>query len=212
MVGGLLGAGSFQAWGQETSQVASPKSGKITGIVTAKTDKDITVSGAMHDICFENIRVNDVRQLIHCWIGQDMWGQDSQRGHVDGVLFKNITVTGPDFPRSRLLGFDATHLIENVAFRTFASWAKRFSASKTARYRPTHLCETCVSAAAISRGPSLRLRRAGAGLNVHIIEGRPTRAIPQAEAKLEPPRALGGRDHSFYLLVIIVAGHPVRAD
>jgi hypothetical protein len=117
MVGGLLGAGSFQAWGQETSQVASPKSGKITGIVTAKTDKDITVSGAMHDICFENIRVNDVRQLIHCWIGQDMWGQDSQRGHVDGVLFKNITVTGPDFPRSRLLGFDATHLIENVAFK-----------------------------------------------------------------------------------------------
>jgi hypothetical protein len=76
----------------------------------------VSDSGTMRDIRFENIRVNDVRQLIHCWIGQDMWGRDAQRGHVDGVLFKDITVSGRDFPKSHLLGYDATHLIENVAF------------------------------------------------------------------------------------------------
>jgi hypothetical protein len=43
LVGGLSGIVSFQAQGQETSHTAAPKSGKVTGIVTAKTDKDITV-------------------------------------------------------------------------------------------------------------------------------------------------------------------------
>ena len=76
----------------------------------------VSDSGTMRDIRFENIRVNDVRQLIHCWIGRDMWGHDLQRGRIDGVLFKDIRVTGNDFPRSRLLGCDATHAVENVTF------------------------------------------------------------------------------------------------
>ncbi len=43
LVGGLVGIVSFQARGQETSRSAAPRSGKLTGIVTAKTDRDITV-------------------------------------------------------------------------------------------------------------------------------------------------------------------------
>jgi hypothetical protein len=43
LVGSLSCIVSFQARGQETSHAAAPKSGKVTGIVTAKTDKDITV-------------------------------------------------------------------------------------------------------------------------------------------------------------------------
>ncbi len=43
LAGGLLGTVSLQARGQETSRGATPKSGKVTGIVTAKTGQDITV-------------------------------------------------------------------------------------------------------------------------------------------------------------------------
>ncbi len=43
VAGGLWGIGSFPVRGEESSPSAAPKSGKVTGIVTAKTAKDITV-------------------------------------------------------------------------------------------------------------------------------------------------------------------------
>ncbi len=43
-------------------------------------------------------------------------GHDPQRGHINGVTFKNITVTSPTIPVSRLTGCDAAHQIENVTF------------------------------------------------------------------------------------------------
>lgn len=76
----------------------------------------VSDSGTMRNVRFENIRVHDAKVLICCWIGHDMWGHDAERGHVDGVLFKNITVTGEHFPKSDLVGCDAAHLIENVTF------------------------------------------------------------------------------------------------
>ena len=70
----------------------------------------------MRNIGFENIRVNDATVLFCCWVGKDMWGHDRERGHVDGVLLKDITVGGEHFPKSTLTGCDAAHLVENVAF------------------------------------------------------------------------------------------------
>jgi hypothetical protein len=43
LVAALCAGASLQAWGQETSARSPAKSGKVTGIVTARTDKDITV-------------------------------------------------------------------------------------------------------------------------------------------------------------------------
>ncbi len=43
LAAGLLAGGSLQAWGQESTDKPAAKSGKLTGIDTAKTDKDITV-------------------------------------------------------------------------------------------------------------------------------------------------------------------------
>jgi hypothetical protein len=77
----------------------------------------VSDSGTMSNVRFEDIRVEDCRSaLINCWIGADMWGHDKQRGHVKGVLFKNITAAGKAPPASRLTGCDATHLIEDVTF------------------------------------------------------------------------------------------------
>ncbi len=77
----------------------------------------VSDSGTMSDIRFEDIRLEDVRScLADCWIGSDMWGHDKTRGHINGVTFRNITVTGRNFPVSRLTGFDGSHLIENLTF------------------------------------------------------------------------------------------------
>ncbi len=76
----------------------------------------VSDSGTMRNIRFEDIRVNDARGLFRAWVGKDMWGHDRERGHVDGVLLKDITVTGDRAPKSELSGCDATHLIENVTF------------------------------------------------------------------------------------------------
>ena len=45
-----------------------------------------------------------------------MWGHDKTRGQIKGVTFKDIQVTGPVFPVSKLTGFDNAHLVENVTF------------------------------------------------------------------------------------------------
>lgn len=77
----------------------------------------VSDSGTMRDIRFEGIRVEDCRNtLIDCWIGADMWGHDKTRGRIQGVTFKDITVTGKTFPALKLSGCDATHLVENVRF------------------------------------------------------------------------------------------------
>jgi len=75
----------------------------------------VSDSGTMSNICFENIRVDDVNDtLINCWIGADMWGKDNIRGNIKGVVFKDISVTGGNFPLSKISGFDETHMVEDV--------------------------------------------------------------------------------------------------
>jgi len=44
LVAGLFAGISLPAWGQETFAKPTAKSGRLTGIVTARTDKDITVN------------------------------------------------------------------------------------------------------------------------------------------------------------------------
>ena len=77
----------------------------------------VSDAGTMRNIRFENICCEDVRNtLINCWIGADTWGHDQNRGQIQGVLFKDIRVTGPTFPVSKLTGFDEAHRVEDVTF------------------------------------------------------------------------------------------------
>jgi hypothetical protein len=72
-------------------------------------------SGTVSNVRFENIRLEDVKtKLLFCWIGKERWGQDSERGHLKNVTFKNITVTGNNFPVSEFSGFDEDHLVDGV--------------------------------------------------------------------------------------------------
>ena len=55
-----------------------------------------------------------VPRLLVIEIVKNVWSRDENRGSVDGVTARNITVTGPHHPSSRVGGFDANHMARNV--------------------------------------------------------------------------------------------------
>ncbi|UXP32617.1 glycosyl hydrolase family 28 protein [Reichenbachiella agarivorans] len=89
------------------------------------------------DVTFQDIRVEEARRLISCWIGKTRWTESEERGNVRNVTFKNITATSApidttltgfqdgtdwktyiirDHASMQLTGFDDTHTVENVIF------------------------------------------------------------------------------------------------
>lgn len=82
------------------------------GVLGIKVGDRATVS----DVCFDDIRVEDARvQLLKLLIDSE-FSRDTERGHIKGVVFRNIALTGGDFVPSTLFGFDADHGIEDVTF------------------------------------------------------------------------------------------------
>lgn len=94
-------------------------------------------SAVISDITFQNIRVEEARRLISCWIGTTRWTKTKERGHVKNVVFRDIIATSApidptlkgfqdgsdwkpyiikDHASMILNGFDKDHLIENVLF------------------------------------------------------------------------------------------------
>lgn len=65
------------------------------------------------NIRFENLRIEESPRLISLWIDKAFWTRDEQRGHIDGVVFRNIVAPAA---RIELNGFDAEHAVENVLF------------------------------------------------------------------------------------------------
>jgi hypothetical protein len=55
-----------------------------------------------------------VPRLLVIEIVHNEWSRDNVQGTVDGVTMRNVTVTGPHFPSSRIGGFDANHDVKNV--------------------------------------------------------------------------------------------------
>jgi hypothetical protein len=89
------------------------------------------------DVTFQNIRIEEARRLISCWIGKTRWTESEERGNVRNVIFKDITATSApidstltgfqdgtdwkpyiikDHASMRLIGFDEKHTIEGVIF------------------------------------------------------------------------------------------------
>lgn len=75
-------------------------------------------SAPVKNVTFENIRIEEARRLMSVWIGKAVWSKEAERGHVDGVIFRNIqsvpsAVAGP---LADLVGFDAEHAVHDVRF------------------------------------------------------------------------------------------------
>jgi hypothetical protein len=80
------------------------------------------------NVRFENIRVEESPRLISLWIDKAFWTRDNERGHIDGVVFKNIQAVANPL-RVELHGFDATHAVENVSFENVVVNGKPLSAA-----------------------------------------------------------------------------------
>jgi len=72
-------------------------------------------SARVSHVRFENLRIEESPRLISLWIDKASWTRDSERGHIDGVAFKNIQAVA-DPLRVELHGFNETHAVENVLF------------------------------------------------------------------------------------------------
>ena len=73
-------------------------------------------SARISNVRFENLRIEESPRLISLWINKATWTRDNERGHIDGVEFKNIRATAMP-PRVELLGFDVDHAVANVRFQ-----------------------------------------------------------------------------------------------
>jgi len=68
------------------------------------------------NVRFENIRIEEARRCISVWIGKAVWSRDPERGHIQGVVFKDIRAAGTPLT-VQLVGGDEGHLVEDVLFQ-----------------------------------------------------------------------------------------------
>ena len=105
----------------------------------------------IRDVTFDNIRVEEARRLISCWIGKTRWSETEERGHIKNVTFRNITATSApidttltgfqdgadwkpyiirDHASMELIGYDEHHLIEGVLFENVLLDGKKVEAKE----------------------------------------------------------------------------------
>jgi hypothetical protein len=95
----------------------------------------VSDSGTVSSLRFENIRLEDVKnRAVRLWIGKDMWGHDSQRGHIRGVVFKDVSLVGGSAPQWELTGHDADHRVTDVVFENLRLLDKVIAATGEARF------------------------------------------------------------------------------
>ncbi|MGG1634236.1 glycosyl hydrolase family 28 protein [Paenibacillus sp. NRS-1760] len=70
-------------------------------------------SGTIERVRFENMRIEDERQYaMACLIFKDRWSVDSEPGHINNILFRNIYL--PKEVPSLFHGYDASHVVKDV--------------------------------------------------------------------------------------------------
>jgi len=73
-------------------------------------------AGYVSNVRFENLRVEEAHKFISLWIGKAVWSVDKEYGHIENVVFKNITAFGKPLT-VELVGIDAQHGIKDITFQ-----------------------------------------------------------------------------------------------
>ena len=83
-------------------------------------------SARISNVRFEHLRIEESPRLFSLWINKAFWSRDDERGHIDGVVFKDIRAVAKVF-HGELLGFDDAHSVENVRFENMVVNGKPLS-------------------------------------------------------------------------------------
>ena len=86
---------------------------------------DAKVSG----IVFRNLRFEESRNFLSLWINTAIWSTSKDRGHIKDILFEDITAENVLRPTVQLLGYDASHLVENVVIRNVSVNGKKITSA-----------------------------------------------------------------------------------
>jgi polygalacturonase len=76
-----------------------------------------TDAAMIKNVRFENIRIEESVKFASLWINNAYWTTDEERGYIEDVVFKDITVNTAGRPLEKgieFLGYDAEHAIRNV--------------------------------------------------------------------------------------------------
>lgn len=81
------------------------------------------------NVLYEDIRVEDSKDLlIDFAILESRYSKDGQRGFIQDIRFKDISVTGGSLPPSKIHGFNQKHQIENVRIENMTVEGKKVNA------------------------------------------------------------------------------------
>jgi hypothetical protein len=85
-----------------------------------------TDAGWIKNIRFEDIRIEESVKFMSLWINKAFWSTDSERGHINDISFKNITLKKePSRKNIEFLGYDKEHAIENVLLENITIGGKK---------------------------------------------------------------------------------------
>ena len=76
-----------------------------------------TDKALIKNVRFENIRIEESVRFASLWINTAIWTTDDERGHIEDIVFKDITVNNSGYPLHKefeFRGYDAEHAINNV--------------------------------------------------------------------------------------------------
>jgi hypothetical protein len=85
-----------------------------------------TDAATVSNVRFENIRIEESIKCMSLWINKAFWTSDAERGHINGITFRNITVKGSPLT-VELKGFDNAHLVEDVLFENVVLNGKKLT-------------------------------------------------------------------------------------
>jgi hypothetical protein len=91
------------------------------------------------DVLYEDIRVEDSRGwLIDFRILESQYSRDDQRGKIENVHFRNITVEGDIFPYSQILGFDESHEVRGMTLENFVVHGEKINSIYNGKIAVAH--------------------------------------------------------------------------
>jgi polygalacturonase len=85
--------------------------------------------GVVKNITFDNIRIEESVKFASLWINKATWSTDPERGHIENIVFKNITVNNPAplVKGMEFLGFDKKHAIKDVRVENVVVQGKKIT-------------------------------------------------------------------------------------